>query len=527
MNDIVKRLTAVGAISNFRRVSRELARSADRRVRAFQFQPQQRADSAVRAPSAAALAIVALLFALATRPAAAADSPPQLKLLFSGPQDLTDTWGQIHFGVTPVRLIRECEDPGFTVVGCFPRRDGLWEVFGQQLKAISRGKEIFEETNSWKLIRATTRDGLTFENQETVLDQPAGPWSQHAVLAFNPEAKEYLLLKLKVDRYGFAYTAFFSPDGKLWQAYTNNPLFYEGDAMTVFWSPVLKRIVLVSKSLQPFRKHIRDHGGPTKALGDEALRDRRVLMLRSSADGRHWEPSVSLPDVWDRHGQKGSHPAGFLTVPDADDPPDLEFYSGNGFWYHDRAYMMVLNYAASPLAARQHAPQLDNEWWTSPDGLRWERPARGVNALEVFPQVPRLETPPMIIAGNLLWLRGKRLLGLPEDRISAVSARANAEFSTKPFRMPATDLLVNAAVPAPERPFAKDQAYVMVTVLDDKGEPIAGFEPDKCVIRNEDRRDIPLKWGDASTRQLAGKNIRLRFFLRSANIYAVTSKLEL
>ena len=112
----------------------------------------------------------------------------------------------------------------------------------------------------------------------------------------------------------------------------------------------------------------------------------------------------------------------FLTVPDADDPADLEFYSGNGFWYHDRAYMTVLNYAASPLALRQHGPHLDNEWWTSRDGLRWERLARGVNALAVFPQIPRLETHPLVVNGTILFPRGNLLLGLPEDRISYITA---------------------------------------------------------------------------------------------------------
>ena len=446
----------------------------------------------------------------------------QKKLLFSNQQDIADPWGALHFNVTPVRLIREVEAPAFTVVRGFPLADGTWEVFGQQLEQGGRGKESFEETNAWKLIRVITRDGFTFENLETVIEQPAGAWTQHAAMAYNPDAKEYLLLKLRMDSYGFAYTAFFSSDGKRWQAHAGNPLFYDGDAMSLFYSPVLRRFVCVSKSLQPHRKHIRDHGGSTKALGDDSWRDRRVLMLRSSADGRRWEPSVSLPDVWDRHGQKGAHPPGFLTVPDADDPPDLEFYSGNGFWYHDRAYMMVLNYAASPLAARKHAPHLDNEWWTSADGLRWERPSRGLNALEAFPQVPRLETPPMILGGNLLWLRGNQLLGLSEDRISCVSARANGELSTSAFKMPAEDPLLNAAVPSPERAFAKEQAYVMVAVLDDRGQVVPGFEAEKCVIQNEDRRDIQLKWGDASACQLAGKTIRLRFFLRSANIYAVT-----
>jgi hypothetical protein len=477
---------------------------------------------------ATAFAIRVLVVCVSTGALAAdsAGNPSPLKLLFSSPQDLANAWGKLHFAVTPVRLIREIDPPPFDLVGCFARGYGSWEVFGQQLQAAGRGREPHEETNAWRIVRALTRDGAQFDHQETVLEQPPGPWSQHAVLAFNPETKEYLLLKLKVDRYGFAYTAFLSSDGKQWQAHPGNPLFYEGDAMTVFWSPVLRRFVLVSKSLQPFRKHIRDHGGPTPALGDEELRDRRVLMLRTSRDGRHWEPSVSLPDVWDRHRQKAAHPPGFLTVPDAEDPPDLEFYSGNGFWYFDRAYMMVLNYAASPLAARKHAPQLDNEWWTSGDGLRWDRPARGINALEVFPRVARLEMPPMIIGGNLLWLRGRMLLGLPEDRISGVGARANGEFSTKLFKMPAADLMLNAAVPAPERPFAKDQSYVTVALLDAQNQIFPGFEAEKCVIQNEDRREIPLRWGEASARQLAGKTIRLRFFLRSANIHAVSARLE-
>ncbi len=454
----------------------------------------------------------------------AVPSSPPWRLLFSGSQDITDAWGSLHFGVSPVRVIRECEPPGFTFAGCFPLPDGTWEVYGQQMSEIKPGNEPYERITVWKLIRATTHDGMTFENRETVFEPKPAAWTDHCAMAYNPDAKEYLLLKLKVDRSGFAYTAFLSPDGKQWREHPGNPLFYEGDAMSLFWSPVLHRFVCVSKSLQPYRKHIVDHGGPTPALGDDSLRDRRVLMLRSSPDGRRWEPSVSLSDVWNRNGRKGSAPSGFMTMPDASDPPDLEFYSGNGFWYYDRAYMMVLNYAASPLLSRKHGPHLDNEWWTSPDGLRWERPARGVNALEAFPGIPRLESHPLIVNGMILFPRGHLLLGLKEDRISYVGARANGEFSTKSFRMPEADLLFNAASPSPERPFAKEQAYVMAALLDEEGHTIPGFEAEKCLIRNEDRSDLLLKWGNVSARQLAGRMIRLRFFLRSANIYAVTCR---
>ncbi len=210
---------------------------------------------------------------------------PTWKLLFSGSQDITDTWGSLHFGVTPVRLIRECEPPGFTVVGCFPLPDGAWEVFGQQMTEISRGDEPYDRVAAWKLLRATTRDGVTFENLETVFEPQPASWTDHSAMAYNPDAKEYLLLKLKMDRSGFAYTAFFSADGKQWQEHPGNPLFYDGDSMSLFWSPVLHRFVCVSKSLQPLsqthprsrRPHARaGRRFPARPAGaDDAIQSRR------------------------------------------------------------------------------------------------------------------------------------------------------------------------------------------------------------------------------------------------------------
>lgn len=453
----------------------------------------------------------------------AVTSPPW-KLLFSDRSDLHDPWGELRIGVNPVRKLAEIEPPGFTLINAFPRPDGRWDVFGQQLTEIRRGDEPYDRVAEWKLIRATTRDGARFEQQQTVFMPAPAAWTDHAAMAWSPDAREYLLLKLKVDRTGFGYTAFFSPDGRQWQEHPGGPIFHDGDAMSLFWSPVLHRFVCINKTLQPHRKRLRDHGGATPALGDDSVRDRRVLMMRSSSDGRRWEPAVSLSDVWNRLGKKASIPAEHLTVPDANDPPDLEFYSGNAFWYHDRAYMMVLNYAASPLAPRKHGPQLDNEWWTSRDGLRWERPARGINVLEVFPEIPRLESPPLLVNGRILFPRAHLLLGLPEDRISGVSARANAEFSTTLFPMPASDLILNATIPSADRPFARDQAYVMVAVHDENGAVIPGYEAEKCVIRIADRRDIPLSWNASTGRPLAHQKIRLRFHLRSATVYAVTTR---
>jgi hypothetical protein len=306
--------------------------------------------------------------------------------------------------------------------------------------------------------------------------------------------------------------------------------------MSVFWSPVLKRFVLVSKSLQPWRKHIKDHGGTTRSLNDKLLLDRRVLMMRSSPDGRIWTPSEDLPDVYGLHGnQKAAHPSAWLTAPDQSDPPDMEFYSGTAFWYHDRAYMMVLNYAANPMFPKKHGEELDNEWWTSFDGLTWERPARGVNALATFMDGnKRINTGPMIIGGKLLWLEKNHLTGLPEDRISGVSARANGEFSTRFFTMPDGDLLLNAAVPSLDRPWVRrnPQPYVLVEARDTQGNVVPGFEREKCVIwdgttspgrdTQVDTTDRQLRWNGVSARRLAGQTIRLRFYLGGSTIYAVT-----
>jgi hypothetical protein len=199
--------------------------------------------------------------------------------------------------------------------------------------------------------------------------------------------------------------------------------------------------------------------------------------------------------------------------------------------------MMVLNYAASPMFPKKHGEELDNEWWTSTDGLSWERPARRVNALASFMDGnKRINMGPMNIGGKLLWLNANRLEGLPEDRISGVSARANGEFSTKTFTMPNGDLLLNAAIPSPDRSWVRrnPQPYLMVEVRDTQGNIIPGYERSKCVIwdgttspnRNTqvDVTNKPLLWSGVSASKLAGQTISLRFYFGGSTIYAVTAK---
>jgi hypothetical protein len=449
-------------------------------------------------------------------------------LLFSGPLDITSAWGKLRFGTMPLQQVATCENPGFMPVFSMPPNEGACVVYGsvfhededlKSKKLTDSGTDMARTKSTFDVVRATTRDGVRFENVETVFTSEPANWSFHCAIAYNSKAKEFLLLRLLADSSGFGYYAFSSPDGKSWAQQSKEPLFYDGDAMSLFWNAKSERYACVSKTLQPVPKRILDHGGVTPGLGDNSLRDRRVLSIRTSRDGLRWEPSDSMEDVWNRNKRKKSLPTEFMTMPDADDPPDLEFYSGNAFWHHDRSYMMVLNYAASPLV-KGHGPQMDTEWWAGRDGLRWERPGRDVNATGA--EITRITHNPMILNGMFLLHYGNHVLGMKQNRISFVGARANAEFSTLPFTMPRGDLLLNAAVPSPERAFATQQAYVRVAVLDEKGAVVPGFEAEQCLIKSGDEIDLPLLWDERSARELAGRTVSLRFYLRSANIYAVT-----
>jgi hypothetical protein len=74
-------------------------------------------------------------------------------------------------------------------------------------------------------------------------------------------------------------------------------------------------------------------------------------------------------------------------------------------------------------------------------------------------------------------LNNARTKGFARKKVKRVTIFRLAES----FKMPAADLFLNAASPTPDRSFAKNQAYVMVAVLDEKRSVIPGFEAEKCL----------------------------------------------
>ena len=83
---------------------------------------------------------------------------------------------------------------------------------------------------------------------------------------------------------------------------------------------------------------------------------------------------------------------------------------------------------------------------------------------------------------------------------------------SKPFTFDGDTLRVNVASP---------HGALRVEVLDHGGDPVPGFRRDDCLPIDADRVDATVRWQDnASIEALAGKPIRLKFYLQKARLFA-------
>ncbi len=439
-----------------------------------------------------------------------------MKLLFMDKKDVHNTWGHVSFGATPLRKLADCDHPGFHVALCLPLADGAYDVFGYQTGKLT----------PWKLLRSKTRDGIHFEETHTVIERTDSKWQHVVTVNYAPELKRFLCMKNVGIEEGFSMYVFTSEDGEQWEEYAGNPVFMEGDRWGAIWSSAARQFLCYQKGLQ------RCEPKPYQELMRDA---RRVVTLRASADGFRWEPAVA--SAYQKGSERDSEgrlvrvggplvPVEYQIIPDELDPPDLEFYAGTPFEYAGRYYMLMLNYAGSyipagrdPIGKNGHGPALDSEWWISRDGVRWERPFRNMHAGEVF-----ILHNPMVLAGQMLFRSEDSLWGMPQDRITYVTARANGIFETVLFSLPGAPLKLNAQVPGAQYANWQNQAYLMVELMDDCDRVIPGYEKERCIFQAPlDALAQELRWDGKTAEELQGQKARMRFYFRAANIYAVTA----
>jgi hypothetical protein len=461
----------------------------------------------------------------ADRPGPAAD--PGFRLLFMDEQDVQDVRGHITFVSNPLRPLRDPSGLEMENLVNVSQADGSWLAYGMDFV----GGELPRRprpAGEYVQVQARTTDGFTFTNlarRPWKGDGPGPGLFLQKTMAYNPETNTWLLLYFEFRSplgEGYPGHAYISHDGLTFTPAPNNPVYYGHDAFHLMWDPRSKDFLCYQVAFQP---------GP-KRYPDNAQQGRRVITIKRSRDGLAWHPPGG-------NIVAAGFPPEYLIPPDADDPEDLEFYWFTPFPYADRYVGLMLLYEPGPPEVNPrhpgqpgaHGPYLATEWWVSRDALHWSRPyRREYRGLEPdqsgawasgYPGV--VQTNPIVANGEVLFY-GR--WGVKEDRIGGAAAGPNAEFSSRPFPLPGRPLRLNATarwVGAKEH-FQEKQAYIMVELLDKQGRAIPGYEKEKCYFQDVDASDLPLRWEGRDGVELAGRPARLRFYLRSARVYAVTAK---
>lgn len=278
-----------------------------------------------------------------------------------------------------------------------------------------------------------------------------------------------------------------STDGIHWRKGADRAVFTEhNDAFSLVHNPSQEAYLLYQTRLEEWPdKPVADNIGPTK----------RIITLRKSKDLKTWSKQEDI------------------LLPDGLDAPTCEFYLLKAFKFGDRYAGFLMKYYADPNTPGKHSSLYRNELILSPDGITWERPYRNVD-IGMWTYVT-----PFVHSGHLCApAYDKGGLGFYQTRIDGMvgcGTEAEGSFMTHPFIPAVTGLFLNAE--------CSDTGEVAIEVLNPNGLPLQGFEDAVCQIRGIDGTRIPLEWNSKDFASLAGREVVLRFRVRNAWVYSVTS----
>ena len=297
----------------------------------------------------------------------------------------------------------------------------------------------------------------------------------------------------------------FSPDGERWELYGGNPVIERAsDTHTLLrWDETAGAYVAYPRPWM------------SPAEGDRHI---RVIGRSVSEDFTTWtEPEV-------------------VVEPDDQDPPGLEFYCMPVFRQGDLYVGLPWayhGYPEEPVGGVRQAATIDAQLAFSRDGIEWRRagdrqpfipmgPAGSVDSKRVSPAKEPVRV------GDELWFYygssdadhsdGFRsgsisLAKLRLDGFVSVNAgAAEGSLLTRPFRCDGGELLINAE--------ARGGA-VSVAVLGEDGAHHEGYARVDCALFDGDSVRHRVTWrAGVSLDALAGTNVRLKFYLRSARLYS-------
>ena len=294
----------------------------------------------------------------------------------------------------------------------------------------------------------------------------------------------------------------FSPDGIQWTKYEGNPVIERSSDshMLLGWDDLHGEYV-------SFCRPSVHEGNKTRRIG------------RSTSDD-----FLNWTDIED------------VLVPDDEDPPGTEFYGMPVFKYEGLYVGQLYTYQTNIEEPNiKFAGTIDVQLASSRDGVSWERvggrkifipngPPGSIDAGQIFLALAPVEM------GDELWFYYSALPGdhaltgnsgpicMAKLRVDGfVSVDAGDETGslvTKPFRFSGGPLTINTAARG---------GQVGVAMLDESGVQYPGYSLQECALFDGDSINHRVTWRDnRSLDDLRGQNIRLRFYLRNAKLYAFT-----
>ena len=288
-----------------------------------------------------------------------------------------------------------------------------------------------------------------------------------------------------------------SPDGIHWTPYPNNPVIpVNSDTHhPLIWDEARQRYVIY---LRP------------------AYVDRRVARSESR-DFFNW----SIPEV--------------VLEPDAQDPPDNQFYNLAAFLYEGYYFGLLSVFKTDPTeigVPHRMKGVTDVELVCSRDGIRWERPARdkpfiprgaegAFDSLQIYAGIPalligdeiRIYYSGLDVPHQMSDHSAIGLVTLRRDGFLSLDAGEKAgSLTTKPFTFTGEQLTVNVDA---------SSGLLASEILDTTGQVIPGYSRGDCREIRGDHLHQQVIWdGKPGVEELQGREIRVRFYLQAAKLFS-------
>lgn len=410
---------------------------------------------------------------------------------------------------------------------------------------------------------ATSTDGYNWDKPSLGLVKFNGSWENNILKPENwmqakggifvdpnekDPAKRYKLLSQRTKRrtkkvLECFWNLYTSPDAFNWTPYEKNPVIQQGGPPKVRTRAVYGQKIQLDASGAKQVVNVEDYEqsylwGPTASLGWDQIRGcyamhmenclhkrcplgKRVIGRAESPDLIHWTPPQTI------------------IVPDADDPPNLQFYSMWATTYEGFYIGMLWNFL------REERLFIWPQFVFSRDGIHYDRrfrepfislsPEPDFDSVAIYAQQPIVHDNQIFVFYNGMNFRERPLatiggngatgaLGLavtPLDGFVSLDSASNAsnsygEVVTRPFRFTGNRLQLNTRVESSDA-----ASEVKVEILHPDHFPIVGFSfHDADSLSRTGIADQATWRGNGDLHPVQGEYIKLKFYLKNAKLFA-------